>query len=152
MILASIRDFRSFSALHPFFPRLADFLERQDLAAVPEGRTVLDGEELFVIASHAACTRALTEAPLEAHRNYIDVQVVLSGIDTMGWSPLLKCTEITAPFDVERDIEFYADPPMNLVTVPAGCLAIFFPEDAHAPLIGDGHSVHKLVFKVRATV
>jgi len=149
MILAPICNFRSFAGLHPRFARLADFLEQLDLVALPEGRTALEGEDIFVMASPSARTRAIAEAPLEVHRNYIDVQAVLSGIDTMGWAPLSKCTEIAVPFDSERDIAFFENPPVSLVPVSAGCLAVFFPEDAHAPLIGDGGSVHKLVFKVR---
>jgi biofilm protein TabA len=149
MILARVRDFRSFIPLHGRFARLADFLEQLDLSALPEGRMALEGEDIFVIASPNACTRSFIEAALEAHRTYIDVQVVLSGIDTMGWAPLAACTRITQPYDAERDIEFFSDPPLSLVPVTSGSLSVFFPEDAHAPLIGDGASVHKLVFKVR---
>jgi YhcH/YjgK/YiaL family protein len=150
MILCAIPDFRCHVPLHPRFPALADFLERLDLAALPEGRTDLDGDDIFVVASPKARTKPQAEAALEAHRKYIDVQVVLSGIDTMGWSPLSICTEVAVPFNAECDIEFFANPPASLVPVPAGCLTIFFPEDAHAPLIGSCDSVYKLVFKVRA--
>jgi len=31
--------------------------------------------------------------------------------------------------------------------VPAGSFAVFFPEDAHAPMVSDGE-VHKVILKV----
>lgn len=148
MILSSLSDFKKLVGLHPRFLSLARFLDKVDLRYLPEGRTEIDGADLFVIASRTAATRP--EAPLEAHQTYIDVQVVLSGLDTMGWSALSSGLTETAPYDAEKDIVFFREPAASLVPVPAGHLAIFFPEDAHAPLIGDGSPVHKLVFKIRA--
>jgi len=150
MILCSIPEFRRCAALHPGFEQVAAFLESSDLRTLPEGRTEIQSEDLYVIAAREG--RARPEAPLEAHRIYVDVQVVLSGTDTMGWAPLSACHDVTQSYDVEKDIVFFAGKPLSYVPVPQGHLAIFFPEDAHAPLTGVGGPVHKLVFKVRATV
>jgi len=149
MILCSIPEFRRYTALHPGFARVAAFLEDADLRSLPEGRTEIQSEDLFVIAAPEAHPRP--EAPLEAHRRFIDVQVVLSGTDTMGWAPLSGCVAVTTPYDAEKDILFFGEKPLSWVAVPQGHLAVFFPEDVHAPLTGGGGPVHKLVFKVRAT-
>lgn len=148
MILCAIADFPRWTGLHPRFLALARFLEEADLGSLPEGRSPIDGEHLFALVSRAA--QARPEAPLEAHRTYIDVQVILAGVDLMGWAPLSACQEVSVPYDAGRDIAFFGDKPQSLVPVPGGHLAIFFPEDAHAPLIGEAATVHKLVFKVRA--
>lgn len=146
MILCPIADFHRYAALHPRFALVLDAL-KGDLNALPEGRTTLDGDDAFVIASPNAATRP--EPPLEAHQAYIDIQVILKGVDTMGWAKRESLTP-TAPFDAAKDIVFFREPSFTRVAVPAGHLAAFFPEDAHAPLIGDGEAVHKLVFKLRA--
>ena len=125
------------------------FLRTTDLARLPEGRTELQGTDLYVSCSPAARTRPAGEAPLEAHRGYIDVQVVLQGRDTMGWAPLEVCTDVSEPYDVGRDIVFFRNSPQSWIQVEPGQIAVFFPEDAHAPLVGDGTAVHKLVVKVR---
>ena len=96
-----------------------------------------------------ACTRPAAEAQLEVHRRFVDVQVILRGTDRMGWAPLAACRHEAQAYDPERDIAFFHDAPAACVDVPAGHLAVFFPEDAHAPLIGGGETVHKLVFKAR---
>jgi len=148
MLLCAISDFKHQRALHPRFAALARFLEQTKLRDLPPGRTAIEGEDLLVIVDPAATPRL--EAPLEAHRTYIDVQVVVSGTDTMGWAPLSACGTVTQPYDPDKDIIFFAEKPLSFVPVPQGHLAIFFPEDAHAPLTGMGGPVHKLVFKVRA--
>jgi biofilm protein TabA len=148
MILSAISDFKQLVPLHPRFAALAEFLDKIEVSNLPEGRMEIEGSDLFVIVNPTATTRA--EAPLEAHRTYIDVQVIVKGLDTMGWAPLSICHEVSAPYDIEKDIVFFKETPLSLVPIPAGHLAVFFPNDAHAPLIGDGSPVHKLVFKIRA--
>lgn len=149
MILSTLSDFPRYAALHPAFPRVIDFLASADLAALPEGRTDLDGDDCFVLSSPQARTRPASEALLEAHRRYLDIQVVLAGVDTLGWSPLDACRDIAVPFDPVKDIGFFREAPQNHVTLRAGQLVVFYPEDAHAPLIGEGELVRKLVFKLR---
>ena len=38
----------------------------------------------------------------------------------------------------------------SVVTVVPGEFVIFFPQDVHAPCIGDGSSMHKIIIKVLA--
>jgi beta-galactosidase beta subunit len=50
-------------------------------------------------------------------------------------------------YDAEKDIVFFDDAPETWFRVPAGSFAVFFPEDAHAPLAGEGE-VRKVIVKV----
>jgi biofilm protein TabA len=147
MILSTIRDFRRYQGLNSRFGVLADLLSVQNLAELSAGRHDLVGDDLYVIASPQAQTRPT--AMLEAHRRCIDVQIVIAGIEAMGWAPLSSLVAPDQPFDTVKDIVFFRDSPQSVHSVGAGHLAIFFPEDAHAPLLGDGHQVHKCVFKIR---
>lgn len=149
MILCPIAQFHRYLPLHPRFPRVESFLTCGAFDTLSEGRTELQGEDIYINSYPQACTRPAADAPLEAHRLYIDVQVVLAGTDTIGWSPLEACRTEAVPYDPIKDIVFFRDAPAALIAVTAGHLAIFFPEDAHAPLIGDGSSVKKQVIKVR---
>lgn len=86
-------------------------------------------------------------ARLEAHRKYIDIQLVLEGDETMGWKPLVDCVDAVSEHSAEKDIRFFRDAPASWIAVPPGHFCIFFPEDAHAPLVGTG-ALHKVIFKV----
>jgi len=147
MILCPLSEFHRYRDLHPAFPRVEAFLARPDLGDLPEGRLELEGDALYVSSAPQAKTRP--EAPLEAHRAYIDVQVVLAGVDTMGWTPLAACGAPCGPYDPAKDIAFFEGTPQKRIPVGPGEVAVFFPEDAHAPLLGEGSPVRKLVVKVR---
>jgi len=147
MILCDISEFHRYCSLHPAFPAVDDLIRNTDLARFPEGRTELKGSDLYISASLQGRTRP--SPPLEAHHHYIDVQVILEGVDTLGWAPLSSCTHESVPYDAGKDVVFYSDAPVNLIRLQPGQLVVFFPEDAHAPLIGNGDAVRKLVVKVR---
>jgi YhcH/YjgK/YiaL family protein len=83
---------------------------------------------------------------LEAHRKYIDIQYVTLGHELIGWERIEECAGKGLGYDADNDIEFYGNPPSLWFPVPAGVFAVFFPEDAHAPLAGET-PVRKIVVK-----
>lgn len=74
-------------------------------------------------------------------------QLVLEGDEQMGWKPLADCHNPVSEHSDERDIRFFHDAPASWVAVPPDHFCIFFPEDAHAPLVASGQ-VRKVIFKV----
>lgn len=146
VILDTLENAGRYTALHPLFERAFDYL-RQLPAQPPEiGRINLDGERLVAIYSEVG-GRTRDQARLECHRRYIDIQYIIAGSDEMGWAPLHACQQCVAEFSAEKDIQFFHDAAHSWVRVPAGSFCIFFPEDAHAPLVSDGR-IHKVVLKV----
>ena len=77
-----------------------------------------------------------------------DSQYVVSGDETMGWSPVEGCGKATE-FDAKKDCGFFSDKPMAWFPVRPGCFALFYPQDAHAPCVGEG-TCRKVVIKVLA--
>ena len=65
----------------------------------------------------------------------------------MGWKSILTSNKNINNYDSEKDFELFNDSPTTYVTVMPGEFAIFFSEDAHAPLIGTGE-LKKLIFKI----
>ena len=135
--------------LHPAFAQAFEFAASQDLGALPAGRHVLDGERLYLSIDHKE-GRGRSGARLESHRRYIDIQLTIDGAEEIGWRPLSCCAPSAAGFDEGRDIAFYDDLPDSWLSVPRGRFAIFFPDDAHAPLGGTG-LLKKAIFKVALT-
>ena len=91
--------------------------------------------------------RKREDALLEAHKKYIDIQLVLAGTDEMGWKSRSSCKQPSGEYDQETDVQIFADEPDAWLSVRRGAFAIFFPEDAHMPLISSGR-LHKVVAKV----
>lgn len=146
MILDTLANADHYAALHPLFARAFEFLRGTDLHALPPGKHSVQGEQLFAIVE--ACTgRTRAEAKLECHRRYIDIQLVLEGVDEMGWKPLGECVDPVTAYDAARDIRFFNDAPASWIATPPGAYCIFFPDDAHAPLVSAG-MIRKVVMKI----
>jgi len=139
-----------YTAPHPRFAAAFDFLANLP-ADLPAGRTEIDGTNVFALVQRYT-TRAAANAVFEAHRQYIDVQFVQAGRETILWAPLVALAQVTQPYDAEKDVAFFAAPdrwtPLRL---EENQFAILFPDDAHAPCLdcaGRG-DVPKVVIKAR---
>lgn len=147
MVIGTLDAHRRYLHLHPAFAQAFEFVGATDLASLPPGRHPLDGDRLFVSIDHVH-GRGRDGARLEAHRRYIDIQLTLDGEEEIGWKPLADCARPAGAFDELTDIGFFLDRPDSWLAVPRGRFAIFFPDDAHAPLAGHG-AVKKAIVKVR---
>lgn len=148
MILDKLENAETYFGLHAGFRKAFEFLSRSDLSNLEASRYAIDGEEIYALVQ-SGHGKERNEARLEAHRRYIDIQFLIDGNEQTGWSTRDGCREIYRAYDSERDIEFFSDSPQTYLTLKPGTFAIFFPADAHAPMISEGN-VHKCVVKVRA--
>jgi biofilm protein TabA len=146
IIINKLEHAERYFKMHPAFNKAFAFLRRNDLAELPAERYDIDGDRLFCMISKGP-GRSRAEAKLEAHRKYIDIQYVIAGTDEMGWKPTADCKVIDTDYDADKDIMFFKDEPYSWTKVPAGSFVIFFPQDAHAPLVSKGQ-IHKAVLKV----
>lgn len=146
MILDTLDQADRYLALHPLFARAFAFLRGTDLKSLPAGRHEVKGEQLFAIVE-ACAGRTRAEAKLECHRRYIDIQLVLEGVDEMGWRPVAECVNPQTEYDAARDIRFFNDTPSSWIATPPGAFCLFFPDDAHAPLVSTGF-IRKVVVKI----
>ena len=148
MIIDVLKNSNRYATMHPGFDKAFAFLRRPDLRNLAVGRYEIDGDRIFaMVAMDAGRDKDL--AQLETHEKYIDIQLVLDGSDDMGWRPQSLCRLPAGEYDFDNDIRFFADLPLVWQPVAAGMFAVFFPEDAHQPLIGNG-MIHKIVVKVAA--
>jgi len=148
MILDILENAHSYLTLHKGFAMAFDFLLRPDLKELPVGKHGIDGELVYAMVSQGPGRRK-EDALLETHEKYIDIQLVLAGTDDMGWKPRSLCRQPAGDYDQKTDVQFFADRPDAWISTESGAFVIFFPEDAHMPLISSGQ-IRKVVVKVAA--
>ena len=124
---------------NPYFKKAMEYARMTDLSELPLGKHVLDSKNLWL---------TIIEARLEAHDEYIDIQIPLSQDEEFGVKDRSKCVSPSGAFDKKADIIFFEDTPDRYVTVKAFEPIVFTPEMSHAPLIGEG-LLRKAVFKVK---
>ena len=146
VIVDNMENASRYYDLHPGFKAAFEFLRTQPLDSLTTGRREIDGARLYALISRDQ-GHGKAAAKLEAHRKYIDIQYVIAGDEVIGVRPTADCGQVSAAYDPERDIGFFTDPPETWLLLHAGSFAIFYPDDAHAPLLGEGE-VRKAIVKV----
>lgn len=146
MILDVLDNADRYLTLNKGFRNGFAFLMRSDLKNLAPGRHEISTDRVFALVEDAP-GRKKEEAELEAHEKYIDIQLVVTGTDNMGWKRKETCKHVSRAYDASKDYQFFKDEPDLWLPVSAGMFAIFFPEDAHMPLISSGH-LRKVVVKV----
>ena len=147
MILDNLANADKYISLHPRFAKAFEYIKQLDFTNLEVGKTEIDGRDLHAAVSAKEGTTAEV-AKFECHNLYIDIQVCPSGTEKLGWKPRHKCVEPVDVYNAEKDVTFFKDKPDTYFDFHAGDFAIFFPEDVHAPMIGEG-IVKKLVIKVK---
>ena len=138
MVIDKLENLEKYVSLNPLFAQAVEFLKTTDLNAHEIGKVVLKEGELIV---------NFAQARPETHNNFIDIQIPLSGVETMGYTPRTDLPE--EEYNAEKDITFYKGFAKDYLTITPGMFAIFFPQDGHAPgVTPDG--VKKVIVKVRA--
>lgn len=147
MILDTLDKCERYFYMHPGFKEAFNFIQKTVHAKqFNPSKKEIQGPE--IIAIQEICDgKNRHGAVLEAHRKYIDIQYTYSGNEEIGWKALHDCEKITKPYDHEKDIGFFGDIPALWIPIPHGSFAVFYPEDAHAPL-GCSDSVNKIIMKV----
>jgi YhcH/YjgK/YiaL family protein len=144
MVLDHVQNADRYVALHPRFAEAFRFLTETHLTDLAPGRHEVDGDRLYAMVIRAPGT-GCEEARLEAHRRYIDIQYSVDTTDVIGWRHAPTCGLMS--IDEEKDVGFSDAEPNAWVAVAPRMFAVFFPEDAHAPMGGEGE-LHKVVMKV----
>ena len=142
MILDSLENAGKYVNVHPRFKKAFEFLQNTDLLALPFGKIELQGSEIFVIVAEVVGKTA-EEARMETHNQYIDIQVPISAVETMGWIAGNKLENELDAYNEQKDVCFFTDKASNLLQVHPFQFAVFFPEDGHQPGIAVG--VHKKI-------
>jgi YhcH/YjgK/YiaL family protein len=147
MIIDHLENSAQYELLNPLFKKAFDYLKSLNFAQLEAGKTLIEGDSLYLSVSNSTL-KTKENAKLEVHNNYIDIQLPVSKAEGFGWISRKKLKKEAAPYNPEKDIQFYEDSPQTYFAVEPGNFAIFFPEDGHAPCIGEG-TVLKIVVKVK---
>ncbi|MGL5111522.1 MAG: YhcH/YjgK/YiaL family protein [Flavobacterium sp.] len=148
MIIDTVANAPKYISLHPLFTKAFDFIKQNDLANLPDGVIeITEGLKLIVNTANGKTAEA-SLAKFECHDKNIDIQVCVSGFETMYWKPREKCFTPNGEYNSEKDVRFFSDAPDTSFQLTDNQFVIFYPDDVHAPMIGEGE-IKKLVFKVK---
>lgn len=150
MIFDTLNNCEKYYGCHPKFEAAFDFIRTAVEDKLPADSYHLEGAEMYAsIAEYTS--KNPDETMFEGHRNYIDIQFIVSGLECIEAIDISEAT-IKQAYDANRDIAFYEDnSKAHRAVLEAGQYGIFFPHDLHKPgmcLDGAKAPVKKIVVKV----
>ena len=151
MILDKLENAELYLSISNELKRGFEYLLNTDLQALAPGVHEIEGKDIFALVSEFE-TRGAEDCRLEAHRNYADIQYIVSGREAIGFATLNN-QALTTDYTPERDIVFFDGETTPLI-LETGMFVVFFPQDVHCPgMQVDGpEKVKKVVVKVKLKV
>ena len=133
----------------PGVQKVIDFLATTDLNALEVG-TIDLGDECCVKVQNYKTKEEGDEVLLEAHREYLDLQMNYSGSETFIFQAI-DLGEEAIPYNQKKDVEFFTAQFYNTMVLDGTNFVIVFPNDLHVgSLVADDvEDVKKLVFKLK---
>ncbi|MEI7025151.1 YhcH/YjgK/YiaL family protein [Paenibacillus sp. y28] len=124
------------------------YLQQTDFSELPLGRTELQGTDVIAIVQEYT-SKTEEESFWEAHREYWDIQALVSGEERMGWAPL-NTMQVKTAYDPQKDLEVFEGEGL-WYTLKPGLFTVLTENDVHYPCVQvDGPvPVRKVVIKVR---
>ena len=145
MILDRLTNAEQYYSLNPHFKEVFEYIKTIDLVNCREHRLVLS-DDVYINIDNPTL-RPKCEATPEVHNKYIDIQIPLVGEEQVGVMSREDC-HIVLRRDDEKDYIIYKELPENFFRLTPKDFVIFFPNDAHAPIVGEG-TEKKIVVKIK---
>ncbi len=146
MIYDNIKNADTYANLGPRFRQAFDYLKSNDLAALPVGRVELDGKNVYVLVQEYA-SKLKEQGKWEAHKRYIDLQYIVSGVEKMGFASLDRMK--LGDYNPDKDFQALSGEGVFLPMGP-GDFMLLWPQDAHMPgmAVESPVPVKKVVVKI----
>jgi len=150
MIFDNIKNYKQYCCMHKNFQKAFDFLVNSDLKNMTDGKYQIDGDLIYANVQTLK-TKPIEEKKWEVHRDYIDIQYLITGKEKMGYGLLKDYSNVVVPYDKEKDIEFLNGAKFNFVDVFEENFVIFYPNDVHAPMlsVNDVEEIKKVIVKIK---
>ena len=143
MIFDSLKNIDTYKGLS-IYPAL-QFFASQDFSTATTGRHELNGDDFYMINEYESSAKALSEA----HKDYIDIQILLEGEEYIGVAPLTE-DMVAVEAHAESDYWLY-DCDVARVAMKPGYFMALYPQDVHMP--GDikdaPMAIRKIVGKIK---
>ena len=138
-------------------PKLAE-LTHPDLDSKGVAKLEVFGRRGISIVLQSTSTGLVKDTFFEAHREFVDVHVPLTGVESIGYTPLDGRVKQGGPvpiYDLSKSDDvtytpFESDSDMTVIRLTKGMYALFDPDDVHMPRLQTQgpSSLVKMVIKI----
>lgn len=149
MIVDKIENIDTYRGINDNVDRAIEYLLKEDFVSLAPGKHEIQGDDLYILISEYT-TKPKSESKYEAHRKYIDIQIIIKGEENIYWLPV-DGLNVSKEYSEESDAALFEEASGSAISMERGYFALFFPKDAHMPgcSVSRDIPVKKAVLKVR---
>ncbi len=150
MITNKLYYLKNLKGSNPLLDQAIKFIETTNLYELSEGKHEINSNIFAVKSSYF--TKLEKDALIEAHRKYIDLQIILDGEEIIYGGDIEGYKE-SIRYDEQKDAAFYKGKASWKLMFKKDDFAIFYPYDVHQPgvMLNTIKKVTKVVFKIYVT-
>ena len=146
MICDDLKHLKRYRGLNKNLDTAIDYLLTHDISALPDGRTEVDGDNVFINTMDATLHPDDGYHP-EYHKKYADLQIDITGSEGWGYTnkPGKEVGEFTGDCGFQDSVSVVTG------SLGEGRFVLFFPTELHKPgLVQHGCAgVRKAVVKIK---
>ena len=149
MIYCKVSNLEKYSSYSENMKKAIDYVMTHDLSILPMGKTIVDGEKVFINKSNLETKNAELQQ-YEVHHRYIDIQIDIKGDEKFYIKN--HTLNYTHEYNEMDDYAlFKTAQPDVIVSLDTDYCVICFPNEIHMPCVRNKtESVLKCVIKVLA--
>lgn len=148
MIHLTYSEISHYFGLSKNLDKALEYLQKNSLDCLGMGRNEVDGEQVYINRFGYTTARA-SELTFEAHEEYVDIHVLLSGEERIDIANIDDLTE----FEADKATDYIGYKGKEQITVAMTCadILVVFPKEAHRVKVqlAEPTKVEKAVFKVK---
>lgn len=149
MIYGEIKDLNQYKGISKNLDRAIEYILNEEHKKGIPGKNIIDGDNLYFNYPDCAITKEVKEGFFEGHKKYIDIHIVISGEENLGYTPRSE-VKVKKEYDSEGDYELYEGTLKNIFHVTEDRFIMFFPDEPHMALlkVEEIKKITKVIFKV----
>ncbi|MGC9933438.1 YhcH/YjgK/YiaL family protein [Priestia aryabhattai] len=144
MIIDLIENLDEYRSINP---KLSIGLEKLNGVEIDYNKRFdFDGGYLFF---QEGTTNPIDEGTFEAHKKYMDIQIVLDGSEYVAWAPINQLV-VDIEYNAEKDVVRFNGSPKEIMKINKGMAYICLPHDGHKALkhINQATKYKKAIIKI----
>jgi biofilm protein TabA len=146
MIIDQTANSRYYESLSPDIQKAFRYLQQAELSNINIGRFEIEAEKIYAVVQQYN-TKPLEQGVWEAHRRYIDLQVIIQGSEKIAYCNIGRLRQ--GEYEPGKDF-LPLSGKAEFLTLEAGDFMLLFPQDAHMPgiAVDSPAPVKKIVLKI----
>jgi len=149
MIFDKIENLKKYKGLYEHLDAAVSYIENTDLSKLTTGKTVIDGENLYVNVVEGTL-QPEENGVYEFHKQYLDLHIDIVGKERIVFTDL-ETAELVEEYNPDGDYGLRKGESQAECLIDNSSFCICMTEELHMPMmkVSECESIKKAIFKIK---